>query len=227
MEARHAQSIRYKIVGTLVRRARSRVGMTQAQCADALGCSASAYGRCERGEEGLALPELEILAYLFQVPPSALWSEDSELPGTHPDAGRPPLDQILQLRRKILAVQVRRARESVGLSVAEMARSLDCSEQCLAEAELGERDLSLPQLEVIARECGLSIADFVDDDARPISNAERERQVLARVAGLSPDVAEFVLNPTNELYVRIGMQLTSLDAPTLRRIAEAILDITY
>ncbi len=227
MESRHAQSIRNKIVGTLVRRARLQTAVTQAQCADALGCSTSAFGRSERGETGFSLPQLEILAYLFDVPLRVLWSEDSELPGARRDAGHLPLDQILLVRRKILAVQVRRARESVGLSIADMAHALGRSEQHVAESELGEHDISVAELELIARACGLTLEDFVDDEARPISESEKERRVLAQVAGLSPDVGEFVLNPTNELYVRIGMKLNSLDVQTLREIAEAILDITY
>ena len=227
METKHALSIRNKIVGTLVRRARLQAGMTQSDCAEALGISTSAFARYERGERGISLPQLEVLAYVLDVPLHALCNEDSEPPGRSADAGALPLDRILQLRTKIIGVQLRKARESVGLSVEDLALALDCPERVVTEYELGRREMSVAELELAARECGLTLDDLIKDDTRPVSEAEREHQVLARVAELSPEVREFVLNPTNDLYLRIGMKLNSLDADTLRRIAETILDITY
>jgi hypothetical protein len=40
-------------------------------------------------------------------------------------------------------------------------------------------------------------------------------------------VREFVLKPTNSLYLRIAMLLSDLKADHLRSIAETLLDITY
>jgi transcriptional regulator with XRE-family HTH domain len=227
METKHALSIRNKIVGALVRRARLQAGMTQSECAEVLGISRSAFARYERGDRGVSLPQLEVLAYVLDVPLHALWNEDSELTGRAVDADVLPLDRIQQLRTKIIAVQLRKARESVGLSVEDLARTLDCPERVMTEYELGKREMSVAELESAARECGLILEDLINDDTRPVSEAERERKVLARVAELPPEVREFVLNPTNDLYLRIGMKLNSLDADTLRRIAETILDITY
>jgi transcriptional regulator with XRE-family HTH domain len=227
METKHMLSIRNKIVGALVRRARLRAGMTQSECAEVLGVSASAFARSERGERGMSLPQLEVLAYVLDVPLQVLWNEDAELSVPSRNAEAVPLDQILQLRNRIIAVQLRKARESVGLSVQELAHVLDCPERVVTEYELGRREMSLAELELAARECGLVLEDLINDDTRPISQAERERQVLTRLAELPPDVREFVLNPTNDLYLRIGMKLNSLDADTLRQIAETLLDITY
>ena len=72
MEAPQAVDIRNKIIGTLVRQARMAAGKTQRECADILGCSPSTFSYYERGHKGLALPELEALAYFFEVPLKAL-----------------------------------------------------------------------------------------------------------------------------------------------------------
>jgi hypothetical protein len=44
---------------------------------------------------------------------------------------------------------------------------------------------------------------------------------------LSPDMRDFILNPTNTLYLRIAMLASALEADQLRLIAETLLDITY
>jgi hypothetical protein len=51
--------------------------------------------------------------------------------------------------------------------------------------------------------------------------------MVARLEELSPEVREFVLKPTNNLYLRIALLLSAMKADSLRQIAETLLDITY
>ena len=60
--------------------ARMRLGLTQVQVAEAVGCSHEFYGRCERGE---ALPSVPLLVRLAE----ALWN------GTEPLAPSPMPDR--------------------------------------------------------------------------------------------------------------------------------------
>jgi hypothetical protein len=53
------------------------------------------------------------------------------------------------------------------------------------------------------------------------------RETAARLHSLPPEVQDFVLNPTNALYLRVAMELSALKADSLRQIAETLLDITY
>jgi hypothetical protein len=78
-----------------------------------------------------------------------------------------------------------------------------------------------------AEQCGQSLDEFLDDETIPLSNAEQDRQALAALQELPPDVREFVLKPSNALYLRIAMSLSAIKADELRRIAETLLDITY
>jgi hypothetical protein len=50
---------------------------------------------------------------------------------------------------------------------------------------------------------------------------------LVQLNELPPDVRDFVLSPTNALYLRIAMLLSAMKADSLRQIAETLLDITY
>jgi len=49
---------------------------------------------------------------------------------------------------------------------------------------------------------------------------------MSRMQELPPDLQEFVLKPSNALYLKIAKQLSVLSADTLREVAETILDIT-
>ncbi len=226
MEASQTIAIRNKIIGLLVKRARLRAGKTQKESAEWLGCSSFMFRQYEQGERGLALPQLEALAYLYQVPAECLWDDARDLP---PDPAEEPLplEQLMLLRRKILAVQFRQCRDAADLTQREMGELLNCSPGMVSQYERGKRDISLAELELAADQCGRALGDFLDDQTIPPSQAEEERQALAALDELSPDVREFVLRPTNALYFRIAMLLSSMKADSLRQIAETLLDITY
>lgn len=226
MEAPQAVDIRNKIVGILVRRARLEAGKTQRECAEILGCSPSTFGQYERGKKGLALPEIEALACFFDVPLQSLLDGDHAL-AQQAEEEPLPLSEIMEVRQKILAVQFRKCREGTGFSQQEMADLLDISTYMLSQYESGNRQIPLAELEIAAEEFGLALDDFIDEETLPLGRGERERRMLARLNELSPDVRDFVLKPTNNLYLRIALLLSAMKADSLRQIAETLLDITY
>jgi transcriptional regulator with XRE-family HTH domain len=226
MEMPHPISIRNKIIGILVKRARLTAGKSQRECAEFLGCSTFAFSQYERGKRSPSLPQLEALAYLFEVPISSLWDD------THEELDKPeqeplPIAQMMALRAKILAVQFRQCRLAAGLTQRDLAQLLDCSPSKISQYERGKRDIPLSELEAVSERCGQTLADFLDDQTIPLSQAELERLALARLNELPPDVREFVLNPTNTLYLRIALALSAMKVDSLRQIAETLLEITY
>jgi transcriptional regulator with XRE-family HTH domain len=69
------------------------------------------------------------------------------------------------IRRKIMGALLRHARLTAGRSQAELAASLHVSRYRYAQYEQGQRDLSLPELEVVAQLCGVPLGYFFDDEA--------------------------------------------------------------
>jgi len=138
-----------------------------------------------------------------------------------------PLDEIMLLRRKMLAVRLRQIRQNAGLSMREMGKALDCSPYMISQYEHGAREVPLAELEAATERCGLTIAEFLDVDGIPPSPAEQRRQMLERLEKMPPEMRSFIINPTNTLYLRIAMLASSLQADQLRKIAETLLDITY
>jgi transcriptional regulator with XRE-family HTH domain len=226
MEASQTIAIRNKIIGVLVKRARGNAGRTQQECAQFLGIAPSAYRRYEQGRKGFSLPQLESLALLFDVPVASLWDDDYPVPEKQ-EADPMPLDQIMLLRRKMLAIRLRQVRQDADLSMREMGKALDCSPYMISQYELGAREIPLAELEMAAERCGQTMAEFMDDDAIPPSPAEERQRALERLDELPPDMRDFILNPTNTLYLRIAMLASALKADELRKIAETLLDITY
>jgi transcriptional regulator with XRE-family HTH domain len=226
MDAPQAIAIRDKIIGVLVRQARLGAGKSQRECAELMGCSPSTFSKYERGKKGLSLPQLEILAYFFEVPIQALL--DAEYLDREEEEKNPlPLEQIMQVRQKILGVQFRQCREASGLTQREMADMMGCSTYMVARYESGKADIPLAQLEIAVEQCGRSLGEFLDDQTVPLGKAEEERQMLARLEELPDDVRDFILKPSNSLYLRIALLLSAMKADSLRQIAETLLDITY
>jgi transcriptional regulator with XRE-family HTH domain len=220
-----AIAIRNRIIGTLVKRARLKAGKSQRECAELLGCSPFAFSRYEQGRWGLSLSQLEVLARPFKVPLANLW-DDSSVPQGEPEEDTATLRQTMLLRRKILAVQFRQCRRAGGLTQKEMGQLIGRSTGIIGRYERGDRDIPLAELEVAAGRCGKALSDFFEAQTVAPIQAEVRLQSLAGLGELPPDVREFVLKPTNALYLRIAMLLSAMKADSLRQIAETLLDIT-
>jgi len=224
-DSMQAIAIRNRIVGTLVKRARLKAGKSRRECAELLGCSPFAFSQYEQGRWGLSLSQLEVLAHPLKVPLANLW-DDSSVPPDVPEQDAATLQQTMLIRRKILAVQFRQCRRTGGLTQKEMGELLGRSTGIIGRYERGERDIPLAEMEVAAGRCGKALSDFFEDPTVMPGQAEVKLQSLAGLSELPPDVRDFVLKPTNALYLRIAMLLSSMKADSLRQIAETLLDIT-
>lgn len=219
-------ALRNRIIGLLVKRARLKAGKSQRDCADYLGCSPFLFTQCEQGRRGLSLPQLEALAHFFGVPLDSLWDE-SFSPVTPEDTPELPIEQLMAIRRKEIAVHFRQCRQKAELTQEAVAQMLDRSAYIISQYEHGRRDIPLAELEAALELCGQRLTDLLGEEPLLAAPIDRERETMDRLKELDPEVREFVLKPTNQLYLRIAMILSTLKADQLRRIAELILDITY
>ena len=69
-----------------------------------------------------------------------------------------------ELHRKILGVKIRHARNRSGLNHKEVGQALGVSPNLVSEIELGQRNITLPQLEVMALIFNVPIIYFWSDD---------------------------------------------------------------
>jgi transcriptional regulator with XRE-family HTH domain len=68
------------------------------------------------------------------------------------------------LRKKILGVKIRHARNRAGLNLKEVGEALGVSPEIVAQVELGQRDVTLPQLEVMSLIFNVPLIYFWSDD---------------------------------------------------------------
>ena len=69
------------------------------------------------------------------------------------------------VRHKIMGLLLRHARQRASRSQAELAASLHMPTSRYAQYEYGQRELSLPELEVVAELCDVPLGLFFDDQA--------------------------------------------------------------
>ncbi len=224
MYTKEAMAIRSKIIGVLLRNARIKAGKSQKDCAEVLGCSPDTISQFEHGRKDVTLPQLEVLAYFFGLPITYFWDEDAILEEEEMDR---PVDKIMIIRRKMIGVLLRQARLGASKSQNQCAEALSCSAERISQYERGQRDIPLPELEALADFLSVPMSYFLDEQTTPLSREAPTGRGVETFAELPPDVRDFVSNPTNVLYIRIAMKLSTLSVDVLRQIAETLLDITF
>ena len=224
MEAMPAIAIRNKILGTLLRHARLRAGKRPEDFAKALSRPVDEVLAWESGQEGVTLPQLEVWAYVCGVPLHHFWDEKALPPERAMDQ---PVEQIVDIRRRMVGVLLHQSRLIAARSLEDVAEAVGVTPELLGACEQGSEELSVAQLEMAAEACGVPIETFFAEQIFPMSEEEKRLLALQRLEALPEDVREFALKPSNVLYLQIAMKLSALSADSLREIAETILDITF
>ncbi len=217
-------ALRKKMVGVLMRNARLRSSLSIKEVAGITGFSTGAISDHEYGRRDISLPQLEVLAHLYQVPIAYFWDENA----LDEDGERTlPVDEVVGLRRRILGTLLRQARTEAGHSQSDLAQHLDCPPGRIFNYEFGRADIPLIELEKLARILEVPMSYFFDKGIKPNGDQVPDYDELSRLAALPDDVRKFMLHPGNLLYARVAMQLSALSANTLRRLGEGLLDIAH
>jgi transcriptional regulator with XRE-family HTH domain len=152
-------ALRSKIIGVLLKNARTRAGRSQKDCAKVLGCSPRTISDYEYGRRDISLPELEVLARFLEVPISRFWQE-----GPIAEEEELGSEEVMAIHRKIIGVLLRQARLTVKKTQKDCAEVLACSVGRISQYEHGQRDVPFPALEVLADFLGVPITHFLDEE---------------------------------------------------------------
>ncbi len=221
-----ALALRRKIIGVLLQGARLRTGRTKKECAEAIGVSVSTLSRFEDGRKDITLPQLELLAYMLNVPVSGFFKdkEQDKLVQEEPEL---PTDQIIALRNRIIGVLLRQARTEAGMSQKELAKALNVPPRRITQYEYGQRPVPVAELLEFAEALRVSMSYFLDEGVGRLGEHEQAQSQFERFAELPDDVRAFVSRYTNLPYLRVAIRISDMDADRIRKIAEGLLDITY
>ena len=221
-----ALDLRRKIIGVLLQGARLRAGRTKKECAEAIGVSAATLSLFEDGRKDVTLPQLELLAYLLNVPVSGFFRdrEQEKLVQEEPEL---PADQIVALRNRIIGVLLRQARTEAGMSQKELAGVLHVSPRRITQYEYGQRPMPVAELIEAAETLRVPMSYFLDEGVGRLGEREQAQSQFERFVELPDDVRAFVSRYTNLPYLRVAIRISDMDADRIRKIAEGLLDITY
>ncbi|RPI29522.1 MAG: helix-turn-helix domain-containing protein [Chloroflexota bacterium] len=219
-----AMTIRAKKLGVLIRDARTSTGTSIEDCARALGIPASQFESYERGENSPSLPEMEILAFTLNVPIEHFW-ENSTLPIRQSSDKKFNPEQLVNLRQRMIGVQIRQSRTEAGLSLEQLAEKSGIPADRLKGYELGEQSIPLPLLETLALALNRPVRDFQDRHG-PVGLWVTQQRAMQGFLEMPPDLQAFVSKPVNQPFLELAQRLSEMSVEKLRSVAEGLLEIT-
>jgi transcriptional regulator with XRE-family HTH domain len=220
-----ATKIRAKKLGVLMYDARLASRRTPEDCAKAMGVSLDVYQEYESGEKSPSLPELEVLAYYYNIPLDHFWGNESlsEKAGLEEP---PKFDQIIPIRHRMIGALLRQARSTANMSLKELSLKTEIPENAIISYELGEEPIPAPELDILIAGCGSHLDQFIDKSG-PVGLWRTQQQSIQKFQELPTELQEFVCKPVNRPYVELALRLSELSVERLRAIAEGLLEITY
>lgn len=220
-------TLRRKILGVKIRHARTRAGLNLKEVGQALGVSAEVISDIELGRRHVSLPQLEIMALIFNIPVIYFWSDET-IKESNLDF---PTKEAMTLRQRIIGALLRKARIEAKCSQEELANLLGIPVSKVSDYEFGKTEIPIQELEALVEYLNLSLEYFIDKGI-PASSSQGNGQAatlneIADISQLPKEVRDFLSNPANLLYVNIAMKLSQISADTLRALAEGLLEVTY
>jgi transcriptional regulator with XRE-family HTH domain len=217
-------NLRTRKLGILIKDARLSVNKSLKECAQAIGITPGILNAYEAGRRAPSLPELETLAYYFDLPLAHFWSNDFVSDNASPLSSI-NLQALVGIRQRMIGALLRKQRLESGTSIKALSKQSGISTSRLNAYELGESPVPVPVLEGL-----MSILDgrieSLFDNSGPVGQWLVEKKVIHEFLQLPPDLRAFVCKPVNQPYLELALSLSGLSTEKLRSVAESLLDIT-
>ena len=217
-------TIREKKLGLLIRDARVAERRSIKECADAIGVKAGVFRAYEEGRRAPSLPELEALVYFLKISIFQFWGNET-MSDAPPLMAVEDITRLIALRHRMIGALIRQERTHKNISVRQIATDTGISQSRLKSYELGERPISVPELEMILAVIGVPMENFFDQSG-PVGQWLNSQRALQKFNELPQDFQDFVCQPVNRPYLELAMKLSSMSREKLRSVAEGLLDIT-
>jgi len=217
-------ALRARVLGVLIRDARLAHGNSPEEIARALQITPETLNAWEIGEAAPSLPQLELLAYLLDVPVSHFW-RNKMISAEKPQKITVPPQDYDALRDRVIGVRLAVARKEAKLSLEELAAATGLTPEQVADYEFARQMIPFPHLTSLAAAVRQSLSYFLEDSGR-LGAWLRLQEEYDRFAELPEEMRTFVTQHSNQAFIEIAMRLSQLPLQELRTVGEKILDIT-
>jgi transcriptional regulator with XRE-family HTH domain len=216
--------IRNKKLGILLTDARLSNNSSISDLSKQIGISEERLEKFENGEMSPSLPELEVLAYTYNLPLEHFWGRQV-LHSNEYDNEVEKYQQLLQIRNKIIGANIQAKRQIEDISIETLANSTEIDLDLLTSYENGEQEIPIPMLEIIAKSLNCQIEEFFDSQGK-IGRWRKEKAEIKSLQELPQNFREFIVKPINAPYLDLAIKLSEMDVKKLRMVAEGLLEIT-
>jgi len=217
-------SIRRKKLGLLIQDARLHAMRTVEQSAQSTGVDLLTFEAWESGATSPSLPQIEMLAYFFQIPFQHFWGLTAL--STEPIWGDDQFLARLESRELEIAYRLKDAREKAGSTLEMIAEKLGIPDDLLQQYEDGATPVPLPIVELMCQTYALNI-DSLKDNGDKIGRWYRKEKAGHFIDALPDETLEWLIEPQNLASIKLAMLLSKLPSGTIRSIAENLLEITH
>jgi transcriptional regulator with XRE-family HTH domain len=221
----HSQyvQIRTKKIGLLLYDARLSAHKTTEEVSSKTGIPIEQITAFEKGQVSPSLPEIEVLAYFYNLPVEHFWGNQIiQKQALETEKWK----QLLALRRRLIGANIQKFRKEKELSAEALAEKASLPLPRLQQYERGELAIPVPELEIIAKAFNKQIDDFYDQQGL-IGKWRLEQKEIEKIKSMPQDLRDFVSKPVNLPYLELAVRLSELDVNKLRLVAEGLLEITY
>jgi transcriptional regulator with XRE-family HTH domain len=216
--------IRSKKLGILLMDARLSKKFSVQDISKQTGISEDRLVEFENGRISPSLPELEILAYTYNLPMNHFWGRKI-LQSDANNEFNEKFQTLLKIRNKIIGTNIKSKRQESEISSEKLAEKCEIDKDQLSKFESGEEEIPVPILEIIAKCLNCQIEDFFDNQGI-IGAWRKENAEISSLKELPQEFREFITKPINAPYLDLAMKLSELDVQKLRMVAEGLLEIT-
>lgn len=218
-----AYRLRAKMMGVLLRDARTSAARTIDDCARLLHVTSQQMESWEFGDDSPSLPQLELLAYYLDVPVSHFWGmQTSTINRAESDHIQP---EYISLRNRMIGALLRQARDEVKLTLDQVSEQTHIDVNTLTAYELGDYPAPMPILLTLSDIYRKTLSYFLETSGQ-IGELLALREAWKHFMQLPEDVRAFAANPLNIGFIHIAVLLSQMPADRLRQVGASILDIT-
>ena len=216
--------LKTKMLGALIREARKREGKSLKHTAELIGISSSTLSSYELGRKGISLPELEQLAFHFDIPVDGFLN--GQLGAAQPDSELDP-KVVVSSRQKMIGGLIREHREEADMSIRSLSEKTGFPASRVSAYERGQRPIPVPELESLAAALDHPITDYIDTEGQgPVADWYRDRRAHDAFLALPEDTRELLGQEDSDELISLATRLGEISIHKLRELAQLLTDIT-